>query len=201
MCLYLKTADQETERKFAKHDISCYKIVIGYRETWGEWNYDNNVAPEHFSVDKDHKLYFVSPFQNYAVFFGTNLTDGRYFKIVGSKIPVGVNKFVGVKDYEEKCNTIDDIREFMTEECYGYIGSGCFHSFKEMADAKDLIENGDGMGYGLNYGGAVAIVKCVIPKGAEYYEGYFDGVGIPSYGSRSIRYEEIVDIKYLSKFL
>lgn len=39
-------------------------------------------------------------------------------------------------------------------------------------------------------GDAYDIIKCIIPKGSEYYEGHFRGV--PSYASNCIKYVEIV---------
>lgn len=67
---------------------------------------------------------------------------------------------------------------------------GCFHSFQKLEDAichtdfmiKPVFER-------------YVIVRCVIPKGTPYYEGQFDNdMGELVYGSRKIRYEEIVKV-------
>jgi hypothetical protein len=52
------------------------------------------------------------------------------------------------------------------------------HSFANLADTREEIEEG-------------IYVKCIIPKGAKYYEGEFDGC--PSYASDKLTYVEIVD--------
>jgi len=62
----------------------------------------------------------------------------------------------------------------LIKERYDKVHEG-LHSFKHASSAR---ENGDGR-----------VVRCVIPKGSEYYEGLFGGEG---YASNTIKYVEII---------
>jgi hypothetical protein len=59
------------------------------------------------------------------------------------------------------------------------------HSFKNLNDAI-IHKNSD----------AKKIVKCIIPKGAKYYEGVFDTgwISSPSFASDTIKYVEKIEI-------
>ena len=43
------------------------------------------------------------------------------------------------------------------------ISGGVFHTFKKLDDAKEVVKHGK----------SFVIVKCIIPKGSIYYQGYF----------------------------
>lgn len=59
------------------------------------------------------------------------------------------------------------------------ISGGVFHTFKKLDDAKEVVKHGE----------SFVIVKCIIPKGSIYYQGYFmlDKGRCESYGSQVLR--------------
>ena len=68
------------------------------------------------------------------------------------------------------------------------------HSFADIEDAiKDMKDEYKRCARYWNY----TIVKCIIPKGAEYYVGRFEGM--TSYASNRIKYVEIDKTKYLQR--
>jgi hypothetical protein len=75
--------------------------------------------------------------------------------------------------------------EYTNEEQY-VINVG-IHSFKEYNDADDAIADV----YGLSDEPRI-IAKCIIPKGAEYYTGTFNGR--ESYASDELTYLEIINL-------
>lgn len=56
------------------------------------------------------------------------------------------------------------------------ISEGVFHTFKKLEDAKEVVKHGK----------SFVIVKCIIPKGSIYYQGYFmpDTEWCENYGSQ-----------------
>ena len=56
-----------------------------------------------------------------------------------------------------------------------------FHSFKNWVDAQRFSKHWDGR---------LTIVKCIIPAGSEYYDGWFDSV--KAYASSKLRLVEII---------
>lgn len=56
------------------------------------------------------------------------------------------------------------------------ISEGVFHTFKKLEDAKEVVKHGK----------SFVIVKCIIPKGSIYYQGYFmaDKEWCENYGSQ-----------------
>lgn len=56
------------------------------------------------------------------------------------------------------------------------ISEGVFHTFKKLDDAKEVVK----------YGKSFVVVKCIIPKGSIYYQGYcMSDKGLcESYGSQ-----------------
>ena len=84
---------------------------------------------------------------------------------------------------------------FFAKRAKFVLSGGAFHSFQNLRHTKDFFKNAPILGYFINDMYITGIVKCVIPKGSEYYEGVFEGTGIPSYASKEIRYEEIILIE------
>ena len=56
-----------------------------------------------------------------------------------------------------------------------------FHTFKNLVDAQK---------FSRHWGGIHIIVKCIIPAGSEYYDGWFDSV--KAYASSKLRLIEII---------
>lgn len=75
--------------------------------------------------------------------------------------------------------------------CYThYFSEGGIHTFKTL----EGVEKFCGV-YSNTYGLGIncQVVKCIIPKGTEYFSGVFEGTRIPCYASSSLTYtEEIV---------
>jgi len=64
------------------------------------------------------------------------------------------------------------------------ITSGVFHSFKKLKDAKTELSDWE-----KHYETSCCIVRCIIPKGSEYFEGIFTQClnDYESYGSKQIK--------------
>lgn len=58
-----------------------------------------------------------------------------------------------------------------------------FHSFKNLVDAQKYSKH--------CWGGRLTIVKCIIPAGSEYYDGWFDII-CKAYASSKLRLVEII---------
>ena len=57
-----------------------------------------------------------------------------------------------------------------------------FHSFKSLVDAQKFSQH---------WGGRLTIVKCIIPAGSEYYDGWFDDI-TQAYASNKLKLVEII---------
>lgn len=57
-----------------------------------------------------------------------------------------------------------------------------FHTFKSLVDAQKFSKH---------WGGMLTIVKCIIPAGSEYYDGWFDIV-TKAYASSKLKLVEII---------
>lgn len=57
-----------------------------------------------------------------------------------------------------------------------------FHTFKNLVDAQKFSKHWDGR---------LTIVKCIIPAGSEYYDGWFD-IANKAYASSKLRLVEII---------
>lgn len=216
MCLYLKSSDYKTEKKTATEDIVCYKIINGSvrhqgggfyhnyarREIVGyknsalpiSKNMDENL-PQYILDNPDCATFFHTPFQTTPIEFGERFVDN--VPLDGCNCNYGFYRYYG----EEPLSEEDE--KFMKEKLWWFdreedifdyrvahslIASGVFHSVATFEDAMGLLSNDD---YYLDNGDFVGIAKCIIPKGAEYYEGVFESTGIRSYGSKEIIYESI----------
>lgn len=188
MCLFLHTNNQKKERKIAEKDIICYKTLSANLFPHGETWYDNNKTPK--GKKYGDKTYFCfSPFRDYAVEFNRTIKDNccldfrnRYFEF-----------YYPFESIDKLCKW-NAGKEPHPEgiEIGGAIYGGVFHSFKYLSDTEDFFHNKGTLGYNEGNGRYKLIVECVIPAGTEYYEGVFETTGIPSYGSRSIRYRRIL---------
>lgn len=113
------------------------------------------------------------------------LSDGSYataFRNVSVKLG-GKYKAQGFID--RRCRHLHKESKFRS---YGeYIGGGVIHTFKNLEDAKKIVKSPL-----YWFPSKLVIVKAYIPKGSEYYEGIFESTGIPSYGSREVRYSKAI---------
>lgn len=86
-------------------------------------------------------------------------------------------------EYVDTTPTNDNLVDLSVNE----INGGYYHSFKN----KDNV-----LEYSHHFNGAVCVLKGIIPKGSEYYEGVYTSICIgylPAYASKKIKYiEEIV---------
>ena len=60
--------------------------------------------------------------------------------------------------------------------------SCAFHTFKRLKDAQE---------YSKHWDGSLTIVKCIIPAGSEYFDGWFDFV-TKGYASSKLKLVEII---------
>lgn len=189
MCLFLNT----TEAKIAENDIICYKIVNATTSPRNEYFYANGELPAATNY-KGNKYFFFTPFQAMPIEFGKVMKDGKKVRIketfFGNYYP-----FTTCEKQAKhwRLNTMMD--RMVAKSAKFVLSGGAFHSFQNLSHTKDFFKNAPILGYLINDAFITGIVKCVIPKGSEYYEGVFECTGIPSYASKEIRYEEIILIE------
>ena len=190
MCLFLHTNNIKKECKIAEKDIICYKTLNASLSPHGASWYENNKEPK--GKEYEDKIYFCfSPFRDYAVEFNRTIKDDCSFDFR--------NRYGFYYPFEsfDKLHKWNRCEEPHPEgiEIYAAIYGGVFHSFKYLSDTEDFFHNGKKVGYNVGNGSYKLIVECVIPAGTEYYEGVFEDTGIPSYGSRYIRYRKILAVE------
>lgn len=189
MCLFLNTI----EAKIAEKDIICYKIVNATTSPYNENFYANGKLPAATNY-KGNKYFFFTPFQAMPIEFGKVMRDEKRIWIKKTY----TTKYYPFKTCEKQAkhwrlNTMID--RLAARSAKFVLSGGAFHSFQNLRHTKDFFKNAPILGYFINDAFITGIVKCVIPKGSEYYEGVFEGTGIPSYASKEIRYEEIILIE------
>lgn len=54
------------------------------------------------------------------------------------------------------------------------VGAGCFHTFKNLEDAKKIMNETKNEGVYYTNKFTPIVVRCIIPKGARYYSGSFN---------------------------
>ena len=176
--------------------------------------------PQYFSNidDPDLTASFRTPFMKESIKFGVRMTDSAQigwvaetnayynyandnivpafsaYEILLIKYQASMLKMLGYKKdrFEMKDAGYDGslcVNDFRISN--SLINGGIFHSFINEWDAAKVVGNDD---YCLWIEDFVGIAECVIPKGAEYYEGVFDYLGVPSYGSREIVYNGILKL-------
>ena len=127
--------------------------------------------------DKFDKTHYETPYRNCYVEFNITYdesTDGMVIK-KGS----------------------DDIIINCDSELYRAVYGGAFHSFKKYSDAVNEATD-----WGMFNDIAAVVVKCIIPKGAKYYEGevnLYSGIigGFPEgYASDKIIYTNTIYDKW-----
>lgn len=74
-------------------------------------------------------------------------------------------------------------------KCFGRVSKGVFHSFKDFADAKSLLESLK-MRWAF-IGCEFVIAKCEIPKGTPFFSGKDESTYADAYGSKSLKVVEI----------
>ena len=79
----------------------------------------------------------------------------------------------------------------MAEGYTHYVAAGVIHTFKTLRGARKAV-NDDNYCFGYQ----PVIVKCVIPKGTEYFEGVFEYTGIASYASVKVEVGKRVTPEY-----
>lgn len=85
---------------------------------------------------------------------------------------------IGV-EYED----VNDIDIAMAISLVSYVvGRGVYHSFAHLKDARNDLR--EWLPDAIH---SFCIVKCIIPKGSEYYIGMYHENNCPSYGSKKIK--------------
>lgn len=164
--IFNEAESYKPEPKVAEKDIVCYKVL------------NVNHYEKHKSVDE---LEFSTPFQRFRVVPGT-----RRYKAKGD-VEIEVVNYLT----KERMSNYDyrELREEYGEDNNGLfewsLTGGAFHSFLYLYDAIQRIED---------FGNGNMVVKCIIPKGTEYYEGFFDG------NIRSIASKELIITKKLAYY-
>ena len=185
MCLHINA---DAEKQIATEDIICYKRVVSNIKTKKGKSFTGMIRGIECEgkIQVEHNcVYFCT---NELALDGTscdNLLGYRYswsfdsnvqsIIIDGVDIICSTESFSFLTPYQlaivklGKTYTSALLRELDTAIEIG------LHSFANYEDAKN---NGSGV-----------VVKCIIPKGAEYYEGTFDRS--KSYASNRLKYVEI----------
>lgn len=96
--------------------------------------------------------------------------------------PLKYRFFAPFTHYEYRLGMIlsaDENVTIQSNDCMTFfpysISEGVFHTYKKLDDAKEVLKHG-----------TFVVVKCIIPKGSIYYQGYFmlDIGWCESYGSQ-----------------
>lgn len=124
-------------------------------------------------------------------------TYGRYSKIAYTPF-MGYCVTLGETYEAMGQRTIHEFDEYdAPHRCYThYFSEGGIHSFKTLEGVEKFC-CWHSQTYGLDSN--CKVVKCIIPKGSEYFSGVFEETRIPCYASSSLTYtEEIVkDLDFL----
>ena len=82
-------------------------------------------------------------------------------------------------------------KDTMAQGYTHFVAAGLIHTFKTLQGARKAV-NDDNYCFGYQ----PVIVKCVIPKGTEYFEGVFEYTGINSYASSKVEVGKRVTPEY-----
>ena len=175
MCLYT----YNKEPKVADHDIVCYKVLLK-----SEWI-------ENFLFFKRRKHNYFTP-----VTF-TRVTPKGIMYAKGDSTVLKLND----EDISMLWEVIIEkaFNEPVEEKAVYVVSSGYIHTFKNLNDAKSLINHSAVSPYGYK---EINIIRCIIPCGTKYYEGgtevsYLGITGSKSYASKKIKFDKRVKISYL----
>ena len=97
-------------------------------------------------------------------------------------IPVELGERVVAEGRQEFGRKTYPFRKHFTHVANG----GFIHTFASMQGIKSFFKNWK-EDYSFNLYDCV-VVKCYIPKGAQYYKGIFEGTGLASYASTELVY-------------
>ena len=177
------------ERLTAKRDIVCYKRLFHEITIAKNSEYHGKDAVVLF---RNKKVDVVISIYEHGIYFCSDYMDGtdcpekfgkKYSWVIDESIKdvwIDGESFVDPKGYktpyQKSAVEIGETYDSELIESGKEVEIG-LHSFKSKKAAKN---DGDGV-----------IVKCIIPKGAEYYIGYFDGE--TSYASTQLKYVEVVE--------
>lgn len=148
--------------KVAEGDIVCFKCLS---------------VNDYHKLESADELKFKTPFQGFKVTPGTRYKEKEETDI----------EFDGYIDRENMSRiTFRDLVEEYGDDNNGLfewgLTGGAFHSYCNFYDALRCVDE---------YQNGNMIVMCIIPKGTEYYEGFFDG------DERSFASKELVITKKL----
>ena len=173
MCLYLKKGN--ARKKIATEDIVCYKVM---EEVFLKGDFTGGVP---------HCVpHYKTPYQGNIMPI-KGLVRDEYFD----------NNPWAAKRYNKKMTTQRIYANNTDHICESFVSGGMIHTFADLLDASEKAYSLAILDYNKTY----VVVKCVIPKGTEYFEG-FTGMtyvgsihfGAPSYCSSKLQFTgEIVD--------
>jgi hypothetical protein len=179
MCLYLEKGN--ARKKIATEDIVCYKVM------------------EEVSLNGGIP-YYRTPYQGNIMPI-EGLVRDEYFD----------NNPWAAKRYNKKMTTQRIYANNTDHICESFVSGGMIHTFADLLDASEkacslaILNNMPNAclrsNSQYNYGRTYVVVKCIIPKGTEYFEGFtgmtyngFIHFGAPSYCSSKLQFTgEIVD--------
>ena len=186
MCLRV---NNDAEKQIASEDIVCYKRVFP--------SFSLYIGKSFTGIIQGIKCEGKIQIEDNQIFFCTNdfRLDGidcydkigyKYSWVLDSyvksiiideiDIMISTNQRILLTPYQYATVQIGETYTSDLLRCGFKVNVG-LHSYTTYKDAKN-----DGHG---------VVVKCIIPKGAEYYEGTFAGVG--SCASNQLKYLEIVE--------
>jgi hypothetical protein len=188
MCLQLSS--EETRLNKATKDIVCYKRLDVYEKPditkYSDGAAFKGVIKEikckgHLTVE-DGKLYFCT---NNSALNGSNCDDKKGYKYswvfddrvteINGEAPVLITTYETI--YQNFTVKIGETYTSSLEKINDTVYMG-LHSYANIGDTQHSILGNE------------VIAKCIIPKGASYYKGRFDGY--TSYASDTLTYVEIV---------
>lgn len=187
MCLQLSS--EKTRMNKATKDIVCYKRLDVYEKLITK--YPDGTAFKgvikgikckgHLTVE-DEKLYFCT---NDSALDGSDCDDKKGYKYswvfddkvteINGEAPVLITVYKTI--YQNFTVKIGETYTSPLEKMYDTVHVG-FHSYANIRDTQRSIL------------GDEVIAKCIIPKGASYYKGIYDGY--TSYASDILTYVELI---------
>ena len=133
--------------KVAKEDIVCFKCLT---------------VNDYQVLESADQLKFKTPFQGFKV------TPGTHYK-EKEETAIDLDGYIDRENLSRNAFSRDLAQEYGDDNNglfeWGLTG-GAFHSYCDFYDALRCVED---------YQSGNMVVLCIIPKGTEYYDGFFDG--------------------------